>query len=94
MALEVFQLVFSDLLEMKNALPPFLCKQYECTAGAKQWKETKASTSFQLFRTIDQGVMDKRFLIRWWLITTCLSRFFSFFVAEISIPVMLNVIIF
>ena len=83
MALEVFQLVFSDLLEMKNALPPFLCKQYECTAGAEQWKQTKASTSFQLFHTIDQGVMDKRF-----------SRFFSFFVVEISIPVMLNVIIF
>ena len=56
MALEVFQLVFSDLLEMKNALPPFLCKKYECTAGAEQWKQTKASTSFQLFRTIDQDV--------------------------------------
>ena len=25
--LEVFQLVFSDLLEMENALPPFSCKQ-------------------------------------------------------------------
>ena len=94
MALEVFQLVFSDLLEMKNALPPFLCKKYECTAGAEQWKQTKASTSFQLFRTIDQDVMDKRFLIRWWLITTCVSRFFSFSVVEISIPLMLNVIIF
>ena len=94
MALEVFQLVFSDLLEMKNALPPFLCKKYECTAGAEQWKQTKASTSFQLFRTIDQDVVDKRFLIRWWLITTCVSRFFSFSVVEISIPLMLNVIIF
>ena len=75
MALEVFQLVFSDLLEMENALRHFYANNKGAEPTQNNESKPKQAPRFSCFARSTRALWTNGFLIRWWLISTCLSRF-------------------